>query len=146
MREKERGGGKQKICIISSLYTVFCRCCETSGEKMVAEGESAPSAALNLIKHARDFTRRKPSIAPFLIYSSSLREKGVVNAGERNFANSSPKVSCLGSCGCDNVAASATYRKNRVLQNVYTVVCTLILCLLFVYAVAISAKRYSLLI
>lgn len=78
---------------------------------MVAEGESAPSAALNLIKHARDFTRRKPTIAPFLIYSSSLWERGVVGAGERNFANLSPKVSRLSSCGCDNVAAGATRRK-----------------------------------
>lgn len=80
---------------------------------MVAEGESAPSAALNLIKHARDFTRWKPSIAPFLIYSSSLRERGVVDAGECNFANSSPKVSRLGSCGCDNVAASAIAKIER---------------------------------
>jgi len=54
------------------MYIIFCHRRGTSEKKMVAEGESAPNAALNLIKHARDFIRRKPSIAPFLIYSFTL--------------------------------------------------------------------------
>jgi len=74
---------------------------------MVAEGESAPNVALNLIKHALHPSKAKYS--SFLNLFIHAGERSVVDLDGCNFTNLSLKVFHLGSCGCDNVAAGATH-------------------------------------